>query len=183
MRCRHSSRAGFSLVELVMVIGVLVILMAFALPMLSVGERARVDNAVSRIRETLQTARLRSVAVNRPLQVRFNCPDTGQYRIVEAGFGEDGRCDPTTYPYPADGDAAYQNKPRFDGPLQSVDPRVTLAYGDTSLVLQFRPDGRMEKVVGGVPQLTSTVPIAVSSNGYQRTIDVNNLGKVFANRY
>lgn len=179
-----SSRGGFSLIELILVASVMVVLMAIAIPQFIVNDRVRVNNAAREVREALQTARLRSVAVNRALQVRFNCPATGQYRIVEAGtWSEGGRCDPAVYPYPAPADAAYLTppKPRFDGPLQRVHDHVALNSAEPGLVVQFSPDGRAMKVVSGVTEAISssvTLPVTVSANGYQKTITINGLGKV-----
>jgi prepilin-type N-terminal cleavage/methylation domain-containing protein len=177
---RQTGRGGFSLVELMVVVALGAILMALALPNISVGERVRVNNAASEVRQALQTARLRAVSVNRPLQVRFNCPGTNQFRIVEAGFGEGNRCSTTSFPYPAPTDAAYRIPalPRYDGAVQLVNPRITLSAEDPTLVLQFGPDGRVSKVVGGAPQAMASVDVTLTGNGYTRTINVNNLGKV-----
>lgn len=182
MRLMRSSREGFSLVELMVVVGLFTIVAAIAVPTLGVGERVRVNNAASQVRHALQTARLRAVATNRPLQVRLNCPSDGSFRIVEAGWAEAGRCNPATYPYPAPADAAYRVPalPRYDGPVQFVNSRVDLSAAEPDLVVQFFPDGRAMKVVGGATQLMASVAITVSSNGYQRTISVNGLGKVLA---
>jgi prepilin-type N-terminal cleavage/methylation domain-containing protein len=181
---RIQSPRGFSLVELLAVVSLFAILSALAIPAIGVGNRVRVNNAASEVRGVLQTARLRSVAVNRPLQVRFNCPATGQYRIVEAGamWGDSGRCDPATYKFPAPADAAYRTPPlpRYDGPVQMVNSRVALSGDDPTLVLEFSPDGRVRKVVGGAAQMIASIGITVSSDGYQKTISVNGLGKVLA---
>jgi prepilin-type N-terminal cleavage/methylation domain-containing protein len=180
MRGRQTGRGGFSLIELMVVVALGTILLALALPNIGIGERVRVNNAATEVRQALQTARLRAVAVNRPLQIRFNCPGTNQFRIVEAGFGEGNRCDTTSYPYPAPTDAAYRIPalPRFDGPVQSINPRITLSSADPTLVLQFGPDGRVSKVVGGATQVIDNVDVTLVSSGYTRTINVNNLGKV-----
>jgi prepilin-type N-terminal cleavage/methylation domain-containing protein len=179
---RIRTRDGFSLIELMVVVGLFAILAALAMPTISVGDRGRVNNAASQLRAALQTARLRSVAVNRPLQLRLNCPAANQYRIVEAGWGESGRCSDSTYPYPAAADANYQTppRPRFDGPVQVINTRVSLSPADPALVLQFDPDGRTYRVSSGSLQNITTVAVTVSANGYQRTINVNNLGKVVA---
>jgi prepilin-type N-terminal cleavage/methylation domain-containing protein len=180
MGWKTSSRSGFSLTELMVVVALAVILMAIAIPTFNTGGRGRVNTAASQVREALQTARLRSIAVNRALQVRFNCPSAGRYRIVEAGWPDDGRCDETRYPYPAPSNAAYQNPPmpRWDGPGRQVHSRVTLSAAEPGLVVQFSPDGRAMKFVGGATQLIGTLPITVSADGYQRTVTVNSLGKV-----
>lgn len=173
---------GFSLIELMLVAGMAAVLMAIAIPSISVGNRVRVNNAASEVRQVLQSARLRAVAVNRPLQLRLNCPVAGEYRVVEAGWPEAGRCSPTNYPYPAPQNAAYQEppKPRHDGPVQRVNNKVTLNPAEPSLVLQFSPDGRTMKVVSGAAQAIASVPITVSANGYQKTININGLGKIIA---
>jgi Tfp pilus assembly protein FimT len=180
MRWRQTSSGGFSLVELIMVAGLFAIIAAIAIPSMSVGERVRVNNAASQVRQAMQTARLRAVAVNRPLQLRFNCPGTGQIRVVEAGWPESGRCDGSRYPFPTPSDAAYQipAQPRYDGPVQYLNSQISIAAADPTLVLQFGPDGRVSKVVGGLTQDIVSVPVTVSANGYTKTISVNNLGKV-----
>jgi prepilin-type N-terminal cleavage/methylation domain-containing protein len=182
MRWSRNGQAGFSLIELMLVMGLAAVLMAIAIPNISVGERVRVNNAASEVREALQTARLRAVAVNRPLQIRFNCPAANEFRIVEAGFGETNRCDTRSFPYPAPQDAAYRvpELPRYDGPIQYVNPQVSLSAADPNLILQFGPDGRVSRLVGGTAQaITSApVPVTVASGSYTRTINVNSLGKV-----
>jgi prepilin-type N-terminal cleavage/methylation domain-containing protein len=180
MRGRQTGRGGFSLIELMMVVGLGTILLAIAIPNIAVGERVRVNNAASEVREALQTARLRAVAVNRPLQIRFNCPAANQYRIVEAGFGDSNRCSTASYPYPPPSDAAYRVPPlpRYDGPIMNVNQRVAVSAADPALVLQFGPDGRVTKIVGGGSQTVSSVPVTLASGGYTRTINVNSLGKV-----
>lgn len=177
---RQTGQGGFSLVELMVVVGLAAILMAIAIPSLAVGERVRVNNAASEVRHALQRARLRAVAVNRPLQLRFNCPAANQFRIVEAGFGDSNRCSPASYPYPPAQDAAYRvpAQPRYDGPVQYVNTRVAVNAADPNLVLQFGPDGRVTKISGGAPQLINSVPVTLTSGGYTRTINVNSLGKV-----
>jgi Tfp pilus assembly protein FimT len=182
MRRMIESRRGFSLVELLMIVGLGVILMALAIPSMGLGTSVKVSNAANELRGALQSARLRAVAVNHALELRLNCPSTGQYRIVEAGFSETGRCNPTTYPYPPPSDAAYRTppKPRYDGPVYNLNPAITLNASDPTLVLQFLPDGQVKQNVSGTATLISTVSITVGSGGYSKTITINNLGKVLS---
>lgn len=180
MRRMIASRAGFSLTELLMVVGLGAILMALAIPSMGMGSRVKVNNAANEMRGALQSARLRAVAVNKALQLRLNCPAAGQYRIVESGFGDADRCNPTAYPYPPASDAAYRTpaKPRYDGPVRTLNPIITLNAAEPGLVLQFLPDGQVKKVVSGTATLISTVSITVGADDYTKTLTVNSLGKV-----
>jgi len=99
---------GFSLIELLMVVAIGVILLGIAIPSIRMSDRIKVDSAAREVQQELNAARLRAVGANRRLEVRFNCPSAGEYRIVEAGWGDSGRCDPVAYPYPAPTDASYR---------------------------------------------------------------------------
>ncbi len=163
-----------------MVMAIGTILAAIAMPTLRMGDRVRVDKAARAIQQELRAARLRAVSVNRQLEVRFNCPAVGQYRIVESGFSSTGRCDPTNFPYPPPADAAYRvpRLPRYDGPVRHLDDRVTLSTSSTGLVLQFAPNGRATKLEGGVSKPIGTESVTLSIGDYSSTIDVNTLGKI-----
>jgi len=183
---RHSprwtagDRTGFTLIELLLVAAVMAIVMGIAIPSIGVNDRMRLDAAVREVQQELQGARLRAVNVNRRLEVRFNCPSTGQFRVVEGGWPDSGRCDQSQYPFPAAADAAYRvpQMPRYDGPIRFINPRITLSASNSSLVLQFSPDGRTMRLEGGVPRLISSEAITLSLNGYTRTVNINAIGKV-----
>ena len=175
--------AGFSLVELIVVVGLLATVTAIAIPSFRVNDRMRLNTAAREVQQELQAARLRSVNVNRRLEVRFNCPSTGQFRVVEGGWPDSGRCDLTTYPYPAPANAAYSvpQMPRYDGPVRSLPPRVTLAGSSPQLVLEFAPDGRTMRLAGGTPSYIASndsETITLTLNGLTRTVNINALGKV-----
>ncbi len=171
---------GFSLVELLMVIAVAIILIGIAIPSLRMTDRVRVDNAARALQQELHGARLRAIGVNRRLEVRFNCPTAGQYRIVESGWTDSGRCSLTAFPYPPAANAAYvvPPKPRYDGPVRSLNPRATLAFSSSNLILQFAPDGRATKLEGGVSKPIGTESLTVSMGPYSASVEVNTLGKV-----
>lgn len=174
------AEGGFSLIELLMVMAVASILLAIAIPSLRMTDRVKVDNAARAVQQELQAARLRAVGVNRRLEVRFNCPAAGEYRTVEAGWTDSARCSPTAFPYPPPTNAPYMipPKPRYDGPIRNLNPRVTLAFSSSNLVLQFAPDGRATKLEGGSPRSIGTESITVSMGPYSATVDVNTVGKV-----
>jgi len=179
-RSWSESERGFSLVELVVVAGLVATVLAIAIPSFGINDLMRLDAAAREIQQELRGARLRAVNVNRRLEVRFNCPTTGQFRVVEGGWPDAGRCDQSRYPYPAPADAAYQvpQMPRYDGPIRSINPRVSLSGSSSTLVLEFAPDGRTMKLEGGTPRLIASETITLTLNGHTRTVNVNALGKV-----
>ena len=179
-RRSHRASLGFSLVELLVVVGLMATIMAIAIPSIGINDRMRLDTAAREIQQELQGARLRAVNVNRRLEVRFNCPAPGQFRVVEGGWPDSGRCDQSMYPYPAPADAAYQvpQMPRYDGPVRSINPRISLNASSSTLVLEFAPDGRTMKLEGGAPRLISSETLTLTLNGYSRTVNINALGKV-----
>lgn len=177
---RGQAEGGFSLVELLMVMAVAIILIGIAIPSLRMTDRVKVDNAARAIQQELLGARLRAVGVNRRLEVRFNCPTAGQYRIVESGWADTGRCSLAAFPYPPPANAAYMvpPKPRYDGPVRSLTPRATLAFSSSNLILQFAPDGRATKLEGGLSKPIGTESLTVSMGPYSATVEVNTVGKV-----
>lgn len=167
-----------------MVMAVGAILVGIAVPGLRMTDRLKVDNAARAVQQELQAARLRAVGVNRRLEVRFNCPTPGQYRIVEAGWSDSARCDAGAFPYPAPPNAPYlvPPKPRYDGPIRNLDPRVTIAFSSSNLVLQFAPDGRATKLEGSTPRPIGTESVTVTMGPYSATVDVNTVGKIAIRR-
>ena len=171
-------RRGFTLVELLVVAALMATVLAIAIPSFGINDLMRLDATAREIQQELRGARLRAVNVNRRLEVRFNCPTTGQFRVVEGGWPDAGRCDQSRYPFPVAADAAYQvpQMPRYDGPIRSINPRVSLS--GSALVLEFAPDGRTMKLEGGTPHLIASESITLTLNGHTRTVNVNALGKV-----
>src|SRR5262245_22630494 len=110
---RLCSDAGFQLVDTMITLSVAAIIAAIAVPMTLSGLGDQQLAADARLLEqTLQDARLKAIQSNRPIRVMFNCPVTGQFRIVEllgtpdvptSNDGQLARCDETTYPYPVAG--------------------------------------------------------------------------------
>ena len=65
---------GFTLIELIVVAALLITIMAIAIPSFHLTDAMKLNGAAREVERELQIARLRAVTVNRPLQVRFNCP-------------------------------------------------------------------------------------------------------------
>lgn len=187
---RLKQPSGYSLTELLLVVAVIFIVIAMAIPLsLTMTERMRVDNALREVERELQNARLKAVAVNTRLRVRFDCPAQGSYRTVQM-MGADtvdkagNRCNETAYPWPSprDGDPG---TPDHDGPVRFLLPGAALSGlgGNGALTaLEFRPDGQVFDISG-----SSTDPERIDVEGliltltrgtHSARLNVNALGRL-----
>ena len=161
---------------------------ATALPVMSGAlDSMRVRMAARDVERELQTARLRAVSSNRPIRVRFNCPEAGQYRIVELlGSPESptvldnhvARCGETEFPYPA-GDNDALTRPNHDGPLRSLPPGVSFGSVQT---IEFWPNGTARiDADGGTPWPKIAAPgttLSLTKGTEIRSIEVTGFGKM-----
>lgn len=183
-------RAGFTLIELMVVLAVFGIVAAVAMPLLGQAlERYRLGMAIREVERELQTARVKAVQTNRPIQVLFDCPAAGQFRRVEV-LSEPGvpdardnqltRCDPTTFPYPA-ADTDPVTRPNNDGPLHYL-AQGTVFSGVSGI--EFHPDGTAWSDASGGSIAWSNIPVSgvlvtLTRNADSRSIIVNGMGRVF----
>ena len=188
---RFAHVAGFTLVELLVTAGVIVVLTAVGMPVLGGAlEKYRVGITIRDVERELQSARLKAVSSNHPIRVRFNCPDPGFYRVVEL-IGEASapspvdalrdRCSTTQYPYPAD-DRDPLTRPNHDGPLRQLPDGVV--FGGTQ-TLEFWPDGSVhtDGVGGGAASpwpvvAPAGVLISVQKGAKTSSVSVNGIGRV-----
>jgi hypothetical protein len=195
---RHlTTQVGFSITELITTVAVIATVAAVATPQLiNVVDSMRLGMAERDVERELQFARLKSVSVNRPMRVRFDCPAAGQLRAVEligtpaAPDPNDadtvpGRCSEATYPYsPTGADRSRLTRPNNDGPVRYLQPGTTFAAKQT---LEFWPDGSVHANIGGGanpwPNIgTAGVTITLSRKGKTKNIKVNGLGKIIMDR-
>jgi Tfp pilus assembly protein FimT len=178
--------AGYSLTELLVVVSIFMIVAGITIPLaMTLTEQMRLNAAVRQVERDLQTARLKAVQLNRPLQVRINCPAAGQYRAVEVmGSAIDNtgdRCDPARYPYPSPDDGDFTT-PSADGAVQYL-PEGNIFTAAGLLVLQFTPDGRTLQVVSGTAQAIPAAGVDLqlvrgTSSTHSRTVNINGLGRI-----
>lgn len=191
---RFWGSAGFSLMDQLMTLAIVGTVSAIAIPAISNSvESQRLGIEVRNVQQEIQLARLSAVSTNRPIRVRFNCPDVGYYRRVELigsvnnpTTGDDAdsrgpvRCSTVNYPYPA-ADHDPLTRPNNDGPLKQMNPKVTFTSTQT---LEFWPNGTLHTATNAVagqpwPQVGATpVSLVLTKGGTNRTITVNSLGKI-----
>jgi prepilin-type N-terminal cleavage/methylation domain-containing protein len=193
------SDAGFTFIELLAVVGLLGVVMAIAVPqIMDISASVKLGNAMREVEREMQTARLKSVTVNRPIRVRFNCPAAGQFRMVEmlgtpstplsadADSAAATRCGLTGYPYPAS-DANPLTLPNHDGPVKLLPSQVSFG---TAAALEFWPDGSVHKANGTaapwpvIPSTGATITVRMQRNNVTttRTISVNGIGRITIQR-
>lgn len=192
---RHRPRpaAGFSLIEVIVVTALIGVVTGIAFPLFNtVTDRMRLNQAAREVERAVQQARTKAVQNNRAMRVRFNCPQPGQFRVVEvvgspsapaAVDGATNRCDSTLYPYPPiDTDPA--TRPNLDGPVLRLDPKISFGSVQT---IEFWSDGSAHTLSATpgplLPTTGTTFSLTQSIASVTRTasITVNGIGKVKLN--
>lgn len=187
---RLNSIHGFTLLDLLVVLGLVSILSAIGIPLLNTTTtRLKLGQAARDVERELQGAKQRAVSSNRPVRVRFNCPEAGAYRAVEL-IGTPSvphtidsdtsltRCGDTAYPYPA-ADRDPITLPNIDGQLRRL-PRE-IAFGDVKTI-EFRPNGTAHAEQGGGapwPTIATTgLTLTLTHESRTASIQVNGLGRI-----
>lgn len=183
----HSAR-GFSLIDMLVVASLIGVIMAITVPSVTASlDAVRLGQAARAVERELQVAKSRAVGKGRVMRVRFNCPSTGYYRVVEllgttsvptAADAATNRCDQVVYPFPApDNDPV--TIPNHDGALRQMDNEVAFQLPQT---IEFWPDGTAHYDNGSgnpwpmVP--VAGLEIALVRKGVTQKITVNGLGKI-----
>jgi prepilin-type N-terminal cleavage/methylation domain-containing protein len=182
-------RAGFTLVDMMVTITLIAIVAAAAVPeLVDVAQAMKLGQAQREVMVELSSARLTAVSSNRPMRVRFNCPENGKYRVVEligtpsspdADDSATDRCSDTKWKYPAN-DNEPVTRPNHDGPLRTLPSQVTFSASPT---LEFWPDGTVHKQAAGenpwsTLDASTGATIKVKKGTVEKMISVNGLGKI-----
>jgi type II secretory pathway pseudopilin PulG len=189
------SADGFSLVDTLATVALVGTMAAVAVPALTNsidGQRLGIETR--NVEREIQLARLTAVSTNRPIRVRFNCPETGSYRRVELigtvnspVTGDDAesrgvqRCNPLLYPFPA-ADKDPLTRPNNDGPVQRLNSKVAFTSTQT---LEFWPNGTVHIPwtngnTGAWAQIDPAAPVnlILTKGSTTRSIVVNTFGKI-----
>lgn len=189
MRLKTNRTCGFTLIEMLVTVAVIAIMSGVAIPlMVNVSTQMKLGASAREVERELQTARAAAVSANQPMRVRFNCPATGQYRMVEligtpsipvTADGVSTRCNlDGSYPYPA-ADRNPLTRPNNDGPVRRLDLTVSFT---TSTTIEFWPDGTAHTNTGGTnpwPAIAGAgYSIVLTQSGKTQSILVNGSGKI-----
>ena len=191
---RFPSEAGFSLADVVVTAGVIAIISAIAIPQTSAAlDGWRMGMALRDVERELQFAKTKAVSTNRPMRVRFDCPEPGALRVVELigsasvpdsndAEGISNRCSEALYPYtPAD--TTRLRRPVNDGPVRRLAPGTTISAHKT---IEFWPDGSAHTSAAANPwppiPISEPATITLLRNGRTKSIKVNGLGKIIMDR-
>jgi hypothetical protein len=171
--------------------------MAIAAPSaLSMVDNARLSMTAREVERELQFARLKAVATNRPMRLRFDCPVAGQMRAVEligtpklpdSADAESNltRCSETDYPYsPTGAGRSRLTRPSNDGAIKRMAADTTFTAKKT---LEFWPNGTVHADAGAGanpwPIVGSAgVTITLTRKGKTMNVTVNGLGKIVTDR-
>ena len=185
--------------DTLMTVAVIATVSAIAAPSaVTMLDNQRLGMALRDVERELQFARLKAVASNRPMRVRFNCPVAGQLRVVEligttqlpdATKDVDSyldRCSETIYPYsPTGADKSRLTRPNNDGPLQTLSSGATFTATKT---LEFWPNGTVHADAAANPPSpwpilgSGGATITISRKGASKNITVNGFGKIQLDR-
>lgn len=158
-----------------MALAVIAIVAAVAVPTVATGIRLyALNTAAQTVASAVRSARYTAVSRNRTVRVRFDCPATDQFRIVEKTGtatidNATDRCSTTAYPYPS---TTY-----VDGPVQLL-PSGAEFYSVQDL--QIGTAGRVVPLSGCPTCIegTGSVTVVVTNGSETQAINVSSNGQV-----
>lgn len=170
---RLGGQHGFSMVQ-----GLFALLIAGSVSTVSMPRinqmlhQYKLMGVAKEVRTQIRGARMLAMTAGQTVRVRFDCPGTGQYRVVEVlhrrSVDNDlDRCSLRSFPYP---DPDPGSGPDLDGPVLTLDQGVTFtAHQDFDIA----PTGEITVVGGAMP-----VKITVTNGEQTHTLTVRASGSV-----
>ena len=141
--------------------------------------RYALTNTAQQVASVVRSARYTAVSKNRAVRVRFDCPESGQYRLIEVtgnnAIDQDAdRCSNSAYPFP---DPDPMTAPALDGPV-FVTPAGTVF--DSATDIQISVQGRLTTLMGCPICVTggSAASIVLDNGSESQTISVGATGQV-----
>jgi type II secretory pathway pseudopilin PulG len=140
--------AGFSVIETVVVAAVSLVSIGLAAPSITTAIDAyKFNSDVQSVGAVIRATRYKSVASNVAMRLRFNCPSTGEMRVVQvtgnaAIDDATNRCDLGAYPFPTAVGSVTPN----DGPVLPMARGVQFPANVSSI--QVDTAGRMVPLTG-----------------------------------
>jgi prepilin-type N-terminal cleavage/methylation domain-containing protein len=151
---------GFTIFELLIVVALIGIMSAIGIPtMMEANRRNAVWSASELIGSQIRQARLKAISRNLSFQVRFNCPSTGQFRVlqVDGTINQSSRC---------------SSQLLYDSGVMAMPSSVSFGATPPTLTVNSR----------GVFTSTTTIPATITvthaANNAARTLTMSATGQI-----
>lgn len=167
---RLSSGDGFTMVELLLVISIIVLVTGMALPVLVSTSRSRtLTNAQLAVAGAMQAARYRAMSTGLPVKLVFSA-SAGTSQLQSCSNCTNVIYDPTSSSY------------TFDALSKDTAVPFSLAKGaalDSDKTLFFRPNGVVQAAYGTTDCTPANIPtLTLTYSNISRTVKVECYGKV-----
>lgn len=153
---------GFTLFELLIAMALIGIMSAIGIPTLMESTRRNaVWSASELIGSQIRQARLKAISRNLSFQVRFNCPATGQFRVlqVDGTINTTGRC---------------ATQLTYDSGAMVMPSSVSFSSSPSMPELTVNSRG----VFTSTTTIPATIAVTHASNSASRTLTVSATGQI-----